>query len=284
MCIDSLTNIDTDNVTNCLKNLKDGIESVGKISEIIIAIQTKFQSQEYLAAKKLYFENIANNNVLSLPEKMALILNAEEKLREYKNQGDILIRAEEKLNGKINNDIDYDWFNYFLDKTRLVSNDEMKNVWAMILAKESENPDSVSKQLMHVISIISPGEAKIFNQISKYTINIHTDDEQEFAPMIYYDDNIHFYDERINNDELIGLESLGLIKKSSVGTLFFNLDNVKKDVFISYGEYDVKCDSSTKSIEFGPVSYTRIGLELYNLLDKEIDSEFYRNVLNKDNM
>ena len=102
--------------------------------------------------------------------------------------------------------------------------------------------------------------------------------------MIYYDDNKHFYDERINNDELIGLESLGLIKKSSVGTLFFNLDNVKKDVFISYGEYDVKCDSSTKSIEFGPVSYTRIGLELYNLLDKEIDSEFYRNVLNKDNM
>lgn len=265
MCIDSLTNIDTDNVTNCLKNLEDGIESVGELSEAILGIKTMFQSQEDAAAKKLYFENIANNNVLSLPEKMALMLNAKEKLREYKNQRDILVRAEEKLNGKINNDIDYDWFNYFLDKTRLVSNDEMKNVWAMILAKESESPGNVSKQLMHVLSIITPREAKIFNTISKYTINIHTDDEQEY------------------NDELIDLESLGLIKESSAGTYFFNLEH-KKNVFISYGKHDKKCDSSAKSIEFGHVVYTSIGVQLYNILDKEFDLEFYRNVLNKDNM
>jgi hypothetical protein len=60
--------------------------------------------------------------------------------------------------------IDQDWLANFFDKTRLVSNEQMQDLWAQVLAGEANAPGSYSRRTVEFLSSMSQQEAIWFRQ------------------------------------------------------------------------------------------------------------------------
>lgn len=64
--------------------------------------------------------------------------------------------------------VDEDWATRFFGIVQDVSTEEMKSVWAKILAKEIERPSSFSMRTLEVLRNISYEEAELFTRITPF--------------------------------------------------------------------------------------------------------------------
>ena len=55
--------------------------------------------------------------------------------------------------------VDDDWIRNLFDKARIVTNEEMKDLWARLLARESDSPSSVSRATVNIVSQMSARDA-----------------------------------------------------------------------------------------------------------------------------
>lgn len=77
--------------------------------------------------------------------------------------------------------LDDDWLVNFFDKSRLVSDDDMQNLWAKILAGEANEPGSYSKRVVAAVSTMSKPEAESFNTLCSFAWTI----QNHLVPLIY---------------------------------------------------------------------------------------------------
>ena len=66
--------------------------------------------------------------------------------------------------------VEEDWASRFFDIVQDVSREEMKALWAKILAKEIEKPSSYSLRTLELLRNISYEEAELFSKLAKYVI------------------------------------------------------------------------------------------------------------------
>ncbi|WP_157807288.1 DUF2806 domain-containing protein [Hymenobacter chitinivorans] len=64
--------------------------------------------------------------------------------------------------------IDQDWLAHFFDKTRLVSNEQMQDLWAQVLAGEANAPGCYSRRTIEFLSTMSQQEAMWFRQACSF--------------------------------------------------------------------------------------------------------------------
>jgi Protein of unknown function (DUF2806) len=67
------------------------------------------------------------------------------------------------------NEINDDWLMNYVDKAKLISDDEMKTLWAKILAGEANNPNSFSKRTVNFLGSMDKIDAEIFNAVCRYS-------------------------------------------------------------------------------------------------------------------
>lgn len=214
-----------------IKDISDGvIEKTEKILDWI--------NQPKEEARGFLLDIIKNDKDLTPQQKSSLIYHSRKFTREYSNSKGIYEQAKIQFNAHTHEDsIDNDWLHFFFDKAEKVSNKSMQIIWSKMLAGEFNKPGSISRKLMHIISVMDVNSAKSFQTLCLYVFerygfmtNYNTD--ALFIPSGFYMNSFDFMlnvekwlsedgysnckdlalELTMNTGELNSLENLGLIQ------------------------------------------------------------------------
>jgi len=197
-------------------------------------------------------------------------------IKEYKNSRNAVESAKKYLKeDAAPHSLEEDWLNMYFDKVRLVSNDMTREVWAKILAEETNRPGCISPSLLHALSIMSKEQAQCFSKISRFCWRVYK--KEDVCPLIFLSSNEEAYkNSNIDHKKLRELERLGLIDCEFLEeyALFGKIDFVYGNHLITVlGDPD-----NNAKIKVGNVVLTKDGEALYSIISDEV-SKFKKGIL-----
>lgn len=151
-----------------------------------------------------------------------------------------------------------DWITNFFDKCRIISDEEMQQLWSKVLAGEANTPGAFSKRTVNLLADLDKVDAELFMLLCGFGWII-----EDFAPLVFDIHNEIYNRHGINFTSLSHLESLGFIQLNAHDN--FTRINLPKKVTVLYYERPVKLTlpkDSDNNLSLGHVLITRAGLEL----------------------
>ena len=176
--------------------------------------------------------------------------------------------------------IEDDWVAHFFDRCRLISDEEMQQLWARVLAGEANSPGQYSKRTINILASLDKADAQLFSALCSF---IWVLPEEGFVPLIY-DFKGPIYDSAgINPETIMHLVAIGLISfEPLVG---YVATGMPQDVTVSYyGEsvHLVLQQTSGEAIfAIGSVLLTKAGEELAQVCGSEPMQGFKEYVMKK---
>jgi len=155
-------------------------------------------------------------------------------------------------------EINNDWITNFFDKCRLISDEEMQNIWAKVLSGEANAPGKYSKRTVNFLGSLDKYDAAIFSELCSFAWVIEI-----ITPLIYDLESSIYIDNGITFDNLKHLDDIGLLSLnifSDYGRL--KLPNILKvfyfgnPIIIEFPEED------ENQLIIGKVLLSKIGQEL----------------------
>lgn len=167
--------------------------------------------------------------------------------------------------------IERDWIVDFFDKSRIVSDEEMQNLWSSILAGEANRPGSYSKRTLHMMASLDKKDAVLFTKLCGFTWVIETP-----VPLIFDSENDVYTNNGINFSTLKHLDAIGLISFESLsGYRRKGFDN--KKVATNYGGKIVTLEFKNEGkndLNIGHAIFTDVGLQLVQFCQRSVVSGF----------
>lgn len=183
----------------------------------------------------------------------------EEEAQRQKNIEDITTKALPQLNENAEpNSIENDWLINFFDKCRIVSDNEMQELWSRVLAGEANAPGTYAKRTVNFLSDLDKSEAELFTKLCGFGWMIG-----DVVPLVFDVQEEIYNKYEINFGTLIHLDSIGLVQFDNLPSFAQTKLPKRVNVFY-YGKkltLDLPHDADTK-INLGKVILTRIGQEL----------------------
>lgn len=186
------------------------------------------------------------------------------------NMDTIINKAAEfiKENDKVSDEpVDVDWMTKFINISQDISNEEMQNLWAKILADEVAKPKTYSLRALEILKDISSDEARLFTKIVNLSFAAGT-------RLRFFNNKEYLSLNGLTLDDISILEELNLI----ASPLFYNI--VPGDNIQVVDSNKVFCIENTTdrevSISFNALS--RVGQELSNLIQKEDGLNNFTNI------
>ena len=206
-----------------------------------------------------------------------------QEMRRQNNIDSVVEATAEELRGKDVSDerVDIDWATRFFGIVQDVSDEEMKALWAKILAREIERPNSFSIRTLNVVSMLSRKEAEVIGKMAQFVLYDHNSHDA----YILNSKKI----EEVNFNDVMLLMELGLLDSASNlaitleknDTEYNNLLLVKNDIglFIS---------TEQKQLFVHVYKFTNLGREIMHLADgAELNvkyvKEYAENLIKGDN-
>jgi hypothetical protein len=212
----------------------------------------------------------------------------EEEAKRQSNIENITSKALPQLDDKGDpSQIEDDWITNFFDKCRIVSDDEMQNLWSRVLSGEANVPGTYSKRTVNFLSDLDKADAKPFSDLCGFGWTIGGD----VVPLIFDVKEDIYNNKEITFDTLIHLKSIGLIQFDSLAG--FNLCRLDKKIVVSYYGQVLELaleKEADNQLQIGKVMLTKIGQELAPICgSKPVDGfmdyvkDKWKNHLPKDN-
>lgn len=235
------------------------------------------------AHKKVLDEYISSPNH-SPEEKMCFVVRYKQKINELENCQSVINLACDSVNE--NSDplqVDKDWFVFFFDKVKKISNKSIQLVMSKILQEEINVPDTITRSLVQTLSVISWKQLKLFGEISKncldeYDVNQKRTVGRNLFLFIVDVPTAYSYN-AITWEGVKELERLGLvICDSKIGFALNGYHVFRKKSMV----VDVVPDQNGK-IPTGNVIFTQDGEKLYEFLGdsyKEYFQETFNFIVN----
>lgn len=165
--------------------------------------------------------------------------------------------------------VDEDWITRFFNIVENVNSEDMKVIWAKILAGEIKSPQSCSMRTMERLRNIRKDEAEVFKKI---------------ASLLLYDKNTVYYISNpelqqkygISADDLLTLDDCGLLNCDSMIMTHFSFSKTKSDGLRSRKrmlEINSGCEEE-KEISVNSNVLTRAGSELFRILGFETNEDY----------
>jgi hypothetical protein len=124
-------------------------------------------------------------------------------------------------------EVEEDWIVAFFDKCRLISDEEMQQLWARILAGEANFPGKYSKRTLALLSSLDKGDAILFQKLCSFGWII-----ADVVPLIFDVEDPIYNGHGIHFNVLRHLDTLGLI--DFVGLTGFNHLTPQKEITVYY--------------------------------------------------
>ena len=214
-----------------------------------------------------YLKNILDSE-MSYEEKRVLIQEFKLMFKKSDNRKEIINNAFPHIEETSNpENVENGWIFDFWDKSGSISTEDLQKLWGKVLAQEINKPNTVSKKLLHNLSIMSYQDALNFMNLCRFCFE---DTFKDLAyPFIYIKERKNTYENsKITTNILKELEQFSLIEINyDTGFCFYN------KIKISHGRYDAVILAD--KIPAGNVILTTDGQVLYKIV-KEL-SESNRN-------
>lgn len=227
-----------------LKAIGEGMEKDGgnKLYKAIANI-CPFWEMKHEAATN-FVDEIEKSN-LPITTKAFAIANAKKILKYVSRQMSIAQIAQqiakEGTDFSEDSSVNDEWLERFMDSAKFVSEEEVQILWANILAKEFEEPNSTPPSVIRILSEITPQYAKAFNAICNLAVAISVVDIEgniyDAEEVVIVPPNCEYLKQYgINFYVLNELQILGLIQYHALGDFIARFDNTKfTKVNLKYG-------------------------------------------------
>ncbi len=202
---------------------------------------------------------------------------------ESKKQGNIetiTSKALPQLEDKARpSDVDDDWIANFFDKCRIVSDDEMQQIWAKVLAGEANSPGTYSKRTVNFLGSLDKQDAILFTKLCGFGWQIG-----DVAILIYDTNDAIYTAAGINFADLSHLDDIGLISFEYL-TGFKRKGFSKRASFFYYGEpVNIEFQKDVgNELDTGKVLLTKIGRQLAPISGSEPVAGFMDYILRRWN-
>ncbi len=245
---------------------------IERVSDAVGGIARPWQTRRVASAEADAQIILAEADVKATDiRRRAALRFVEEETRNQANIESITYQAIPHLSEDSNpGNVEDDFLRNFFDKCRLVSDEQMQDIWARILAGEANNPGKFSRKTINILEDMDNGDAELFSKLCCFVWRIH-----DTMTLLIADRMEIFERNGINVTSLADVESLGLIQTA---TFPYSLTNLPKQVFASYFERTVeitlKADAPA-DLEVGTVLLTRAGRQIGPMCQRKPIEDFF---------
>ena len=183
----------------------------------------------------------------------------EEEANRQENMETITEKAIPQLeDGSDPSKMEDDWVTNFFDKSRIVSDSDMQNLWASVLAGEANSPGTYSKRTVNFLGDLDKRDAELFSALCSFGWFVGT-----FTPLIFDVMASIYNDKGLNFDTLTHMDNIGLIQFSNISG--FVRTNLPKNFTVSYYEEPLNLTMEKEEgnkLNIGKVLLSQVGIEL----------------------
>lgn len=188
-----------------------------------------------------------------------------EQVQYQQNIENIIEKALPRINeDPLVDNISNDWLLKYFDKCRLVSENEMQELWAKVFANEVNDHGSFSVSTIDILSKLGPREASSFSRLCSLCIQMKPEEGEGFIPHIitHLGDHFHWFKNMgVTFENLIELETLGLIIEKEHSLSF---DKNPEKVCFKY--FETKWEKLIRGhLPMGNILLTQSGIQLYRI-------------------
>ena len=172
-------------------------------------------------------------------------------------------------------DVEDDWVTNFFEKCHNVSDEEMQQAWARILAGEANNPGSFSRKTVNVMADLGKADAEMFRNLCRFVCTQWSG--RIDMPLVFDFDHEIYNQQGVQFESCAHLEALGLVKMEGLTSLSL----IAKPLFIvSYDEKTVMVESTKEDnrVNVGHIMFTKVGAELSRICQAEPVDGFFEYV------
>lgn len=228
-------------------------------------------------AKSIAIAQQKNDTAIVLDDAAKRVIHQE--IKRQLNLDDILSSALDIVGNQpivTENTINADWLTRFINISQDVSEEEMKNLWAQVLAKEAIAPGSFSLRTLECLKNLSKEEANLFVTASSLVM--------QFESQNFIFRNLEsLIKAGLNWEGLQKLVDAGLINSSTSSSINGNIDNdntISDEIKIVYGDKVAFCNIQNLC-EIPIFLLTTSGEQIYTLVDKSINYDYFMDSLEK---
>jgi len=183
----------------------------------------------------------------------------EEEASRQNNMEEITKKALPQLRNDADpNKMENDWVTNFFDKSRIISDNNMQELWARILAGEANVPGTYSKRTVNFLGDLDKRDAELFLSLCRFCWIIGN-----FTPLIFDTKAKIYNDNGIDFSALSHLDSIGLIQYNDLSG--FLRTSLPKTYTVKYCGQPLTLtmeNENDNELPIGKVILTQIGMEL----------------------
>lgn len=151
-----------------------------------------------------------------------------------------------------------DWITNFFEKSRIVSDGDMQQLWSRVLAGEANVPGAFAKQTVNLLADLGKSDAELFMHLCGFCWVIRGD----IVPLVFDVQGEMYHRHGIKFNSLSHMESLGLIQFNAI-TGFATVKAPKTITVSYYGRStSLTLPSDNNESQLGKVLLTRAGEQL----------------------
>jgi hypothetical protein len=186
----------------------------------------------------------------------------EEEAQRQENMERITEKALPQLEDKSDpSQMEDDWVTNFFDKSRIISDNEMQDIWAKVLAGEANAPGTYSKRTVNFLGDLDKSDAELFQNLCSFGWIVGA-----FTPLIFESENEVYKKKGIDFNSLTHLDSIGLIQFQSLSG--FKRTGLPKNFPVFYCGKPLLLEmpeEEKNDISIGKVLLTKLGQELVSV-------------------
>ena len=205
-----------------------------------------------------------NESDLSDEQKQQLTFWHYVKADEQRNMVSVVERAIPQLTGNAKpEDVEPDWYRNFFSKQCHVSDSEMQEIWARILAGEANQPGSFSKRTLSILSDLDKEEAEVFAKLCCFAWELGG----RLTPLIVkgVHNNPIYSRHSISFPALSHFQTIGLLQFSPLTPFTFSSDYSS----IYYFGRKLELLDARNGFRFGHGDFSVCGRELCAICDRK---------------
>lgn len=229
-------------------------------------------SEEKLSLTSLDGESIRNE--LTLEERTRQRLDYKEQKRQ-KNIENITQKAAANLESEqnvSNEPVDEDWTSRFFNYAEDISNEEMQEIWARILAGEIKQPKSYSLRTLDILRNLSTDEAAIFMKFAKLAV------VSSRTTFILSFKKHRLLEEKygLNYSDRLLLEELGFITANDLAFQMMATNDLPGKTAFTVGDFFVVQEKlpNKPQHQLEVLVFTKIGRQLLSLVNVSPDIDY----------
>ncbi|MFN4166265.1 MAG: DUF2806 domain-containing protein [Ferrovibrio sp.] len=170
--------------------------------------------------------------------------------------------------------IEKDWLAHFFDRCKLISDAEMQSLWANILAKQANEPESFSKRTIELVASLDKSDAKAFSDLCAFSWVYVTGDGHASILIVPELGKGLCEKHEINFQKLNHLDTIGLIKFGElISYTMEKIETLRLEYFGCPIELELL---GKKQFDLGKAWLTQVGQQLVPICGAKPSQEYFR--------